>query len=158
MMKNRRTMTKKLAIAAMMMAAAPQVANACCPICGECCESTAANVCNTMDRSSNRFTADSTSYVVFDSDSRYLTQEELSGFSGLYLMLARNEIYAKHGYIFNDQNIQRYFDYKDWYYGYVPSQNFSAAVFNEYKHYNIDLIVAEEARRGGAVASIKWDN
>ena len=173
MIKNRKNAGKKLAIAAMAMVlgATPLAANACCSGCYECYDVwdytyNSYNTYNTydscgnnydyMDRSSDTFTVDSTSYVLYDSDCRYVTQEELSGYSGLYLMLARNEIYAKNGYIFNDQNIQRYFDYKDWYYGYVPSQNFAPAVFNEYEEYNIQMILAEENRRGGAVQTLVW--
>lgn len=163
-MKNRKNMTKKLAITAMtvILGAVPVTADACCSVCHECHEAWEYS-CNTydntyyyMDRSSDTITVDTSSYVLYDSDYRYVTQEELAGYSGLYLMLARNEIYAKHGYIFNDQNIQRYFDCKDWYYGYVPSQNFAPAVFNEYEEYNIQMILAEESRRGGAVQSLTW--
>jgi hypothetical protein len=170
MMMNRRNTTKKLAIAAMAMVlgATPLAANACCSGCYECYDAwdytynsyntydSCGNSYDYMDRSSDTFTVDSSSYVLYDSDCRYVTQEELSSYSGLYLMLARNEIYAKNGYIFNDQNIQRYFDYKDWYYGYVPSQNFAPAVFNEYEEYNIQMILAEENRRGGAVQTLVW--
>ena len=31
------------------------------------------------------------------------------------LRLMRNEIYARHGYIFNDQNLQGYFSSQPWY-------------------------------------------
>ena len=111
-----------------------------------------------VDVTANSFTSDSWSYVIPDVGTRYLSDAELDQFSGLYLMLARNEIYARHGYIFNDQNIARYFEYKDWYYGYVPSCNFSAAVFNDYEEYNLSRIIAEENSRGGAVQTIQWYN
>ena len=90
------------------------------------------------------------------SDDSYLSQWELEEMSGVDLMLARNEIYARHGYIFNDQNIQKYFNDQDWYGGWVASYEFSDSVFNEYERYNISLIVAEENSRGGAVSTLQW--
>ena len=102
------------------------------------------------------FIDDSCSYVISDSSSRYLSAEELYGYSSLYLMLARNEIYAKHGYMFRDQNIQRYFNYKDWYLGTIPAAEFTDAVFNDYEMSNISTIVAEENRRGGAAETLIW--
>ena len=90
------------------------------------------------------------------SDDSYLSQWELEEMSGVNLMLARNEIYARHGYIFNDQNIQKYFNDQDWYGGWVASYEFSDSVFNEYERYNISLIVAEENSRGGAVSTLQW--
>ncbi len=117
----------------------------------------AAEACGSfIDVSSNVFTADSYSYVISDSSSRYLSAEELYGYSSLYLMLARNEIYAKHGYMFRDQNIQRYFNYKDWYLGTIPAAEFTDAVFNDYEMSNISTIVAEENRRGGAAETLIW--
>lgn len=135
----------KLAAAMVMAAtlmAAPQAAGACGSY--------------DYDVSSNCFTADNYGFVISDSDSRYLTAEELYGFSDLYLLLARNEIYAKHGYMFNDQNIQRYFNYKDWYFGCVPSAEFTDSVFNDYEMKNISMIVAEENRRGNPIDTLVW--
>lgn len=158
-MNNTKNLLKKLAVKTLtiLMATTPLTANACYEYCSSCGAAASYYNYDGADYSSNYFTADTYSYVIPDSGSRYLTRDELSSYSGLYLMLARNEIYATHGYIFNDQNIQRYFDCKDWYYGYVPSQNFSPAVFNEYEEYNLALILAEESRRGGAVQTLVWN-
>lgn len=57
-------------------------------------------------------------FVFPDSNVRQLTWEELSGLSGSELRVARNELYARHGYIFKDQQLARYFGQFDWY---VPS-------------------------------------
>lgn len=95
-------------------------------------------------------------YVVPDGDVRYMTASELSSYSDLYLLIARNEFYARHGYIFKDQNIARYFECKNWYYGNVSSGRFSTNVFNDYEKYNIDLLVSEEKRRGSATTTISW--
>ena len=59
-------------------------------------------------------------------------------------MYARNEIYARHGYIFRDSALRSYFEGKSWYEGTVPSDAFSATVFNEYELANIKLIQSLE--------------
>ncbi len=84
------------------------------------------------------------SYIFSDSSSRYLSKSELSGLSNEQLMYARNEIYARHGYIFRDANLKKYFESKSWYQGTVPSDSFSSTVFNQYEQANINLILSME--------------
>jgi Caspase domain/YARHG domain len=50
-----------------------------------------------------------------DSDRRYLTSEELQGLSAGQLRIARNEIFARRGRLFRDQELTRYFGQFDWY-------------------------------------------
>ena len=99
---------------------------------------------------------DPNAYVNADGNSRYLSQSELYNYSNMYLLIARNEFYARHGYIFNDSNIARYFNAKNWYYGTTYSSQFSENVFNAYERYNINLIVQEENRRGSKCNTITW--
>ena len=56
-------------------------------------------------------------YIFPDSDSRYLTDEDLAGYSSDQLELAKNEIYARHGRKFVTQRIADYFNSKSWYKG-----------------------------------------
>ena len=44
-------------------------------------------------------------------------------------MIARNEIYARHGRKFNDSELQAYFNSKSWYKGTVNPEDFSTSVF-----------------------------
>ncbi|MBQ6385207.1 MAG: YARHG domain-containing protein [Lachnospiraceae bacterium] len=106
------------------------------------------------DISSDYFIANSDTYICPDSDMRYLTREELKNFSGTFLLLARNEIYAREGYSFGKPEIARYFNYKNWYH---PVPNFSESYLNVYESYNVQLIVEEENRRGGPV-TIYWND
>lgn len=55
-------------------------------------------------------------------------------------MYARNEIYARHGYIFNDAEIRAYFEKKPWYTGTVKSEDFSSGVFNDYEYKNVTFL------------------
>jgi len=54
-------------------------------------------------------------FVFADSDRRLLTWDELSGLNGSELRVARNEIYARHGRIFKDQQLAQYFSHFSWY-------------------------------------------
>lgn len=89
-------------------------------------------------------------YYFPDSDSRYLTDEELSGYSSSDLELAKNEIYARHGRQFVTERIADYFSSKSWYQGTVAPEIFDAqqsSVFNEYEVANIDKIVQWEEKK-----------
>lgn len=89
-------------------------------------------------------------YYFPESDSRYLTEEELSGYSSSELELAKNEIYARHGRKFVTQRIADYFNSKSWYQGTIEAEEFDAmqdSVFNEYEMANIEMIAAWEAKK-----------
>lgn len=87
-------------------------------------------------------------YIIPDSDSRYITDEDLTGLSDYEILLARNEIYARHGRIFVNEDLNSYFRSKSWYQPAVSGEDFTeeyaASVFNEYERANIDTIVKYE--------------
>lgn len=83
-------------------------------------------------------------YIIEESNSRYLSESDLYGLSDEELMLARNEIYARHGRLFNDSSIQAYFDSKAWYNGYIAPDEFDTSVFNKYENSNISFIKEHE--------------
>lgn len=72
-------------------------------------------------------------YILPDSDSRVYTYDELSNLSQDELRLAINEIYARHGRIFDAADLQNYFNSKSWYNGTVSADDFSEGVFNTYE-------------------------
>ncbi len=84
-------------------------------------------------------------YILEDSAGRFLTVEELSSLSKEELRLARNEIYARHGRLFQAEDLQDYFNSMDWYYGYIPSDQFDESVLNEYEKSNLITIKEVEA-------------
>ncbi len=53
--------------------------------------------------------------IFSESASRILTHEELISVGDKKLELARNEIYARHGWIFNRKDLDGYFKKKSWY-------------------------------------------
>lgn len=83
---------------------------------------------------------------VFDSDTRYYSKDELQQISwkpGL-LSVFRNEIYARHGYIFKNETLNEFFGAYAWYYGQETADTFDTGVFNEYEKANLKLAVEME--------------
>lgn len=85
----------------------------------------------------------SNSYIFPYSSSSYLTQSQVASLSNYELGIARNEIYARHGYTFDLAQFRNYFNSQAWY---TPiGKNVSLSKIEEY---NVGLIKAEEDRRG----------
>ena len=84
-------------------------------------------------------------YIIPDSNSRKLTREELSIYSLEELSYIRNEIFARHGYIFKKEKYYNYFIQKDWY---VPNEYFDGSVtsLNKIEQYNVNLIKELEGK------------
>ena len=97
------------------------------------------------------FASSTNSYIFYDSDSRYLSKDELYGLSAWQLRIARNEIYARHGRLFNDKSLQQYFNSCSWYNGYISPSKFNENVLNKYENYNIKLIKSVE--KGSSTSS-----
>jgi hypothetical protein len=54
-------------------------------------------------------------YLLPNSSKTELTEDDLAGFSKKKLNLAKNEIYARNGYIFSSSELATYFKKKSWY-------------------------------------------
>lgn len=54
-------------------------------------------------------------YIFPNSDSEYLTKADVKGMSSKELNLAKNELYARHGRIFDREDLQEHFDSCSWY-------------------------------------------
>lgn len=87
-------------------------------------------------------------YFIPDSDSKYLTMKDLEGYSADDCRIARNELFARHGRKFTDENLKSYFESKSWYEGTIEPEDFDDSVFNEYEIANRDLIVEYEKEKG----------
>lgn len=83
-------------------------------------------------------------YILPDSDTRYLSGDELAYWDQATLRLARNEIYARHGRQFKSEDLNAYFNAQPWYDGYIPADAFDDSVLNEYEKANLDLIKSIE--------------
>lgn len=87
-------------------------------------------------------------YILPESDSRYLDIEELYGLSKEECRIARNELFARHGRKFADEELQDYFNSCSWYHGTIEPDDFDDSVLNDYEVYNRDLIVEYEEEQG----------
>ena len=89
-------------------------------------------------------------YIFPDSDKKYLSEDEVRSVDESQLSLGRNEIFARHGYIFNDDSINQYFKGKSWYQGTVPADQFDMdSVFNDFEKKNVELIKKVENEVNG---------
>lgn len=88
-------------------------------------------------------------YVFADSNSRYLSESELTGLTKQELAIARNEIYARRGRKFTTDALQKYFDSCDWYTGRYSADSFDSKVtLNDYEKKNATLILDYEKKMG----------
>lgn len=87
-------------------------------------------------------------YIIPGSDTMYLWPSDLYSLTQGECRLARNEIYARHGRMFDDSELQYYFDTQEWYTGTITPEDFSDDVLNEYEIYNRDIIAEYEKEMG----------
>ena len=90
-------------------------------------------------------------YILPQSDSVYLTLQDIEGLTREELFYGRNEIYARHGRKFLDDNIQAYFNEKSWYTPLYEAEYFDAhqdSFFNDYEKKNAEFILNYEKSKG----------
>ena len=83
------------------------------------------------------------SYLFYDSNVRYLTKDEVGSLSKEEMRLARNEIFARHGRQFLDEELAAYFEGKSWYIGRVDPEIFDQEqefLLNEYEKANVSFL------------------
>ena len=100
----------------------------------------------------NMLTEAASDYILPQSAERRLTEEDLSGLTHEELCLARNEIYARHGRRFNNQNIAAYFEAQSWYAPSVDAASFDANQKNylsEDELYNVSFLLSYEKQKFG---------
>ena len=81
-----------------------------------------------------------TGFILEDSDKQYIEKEALEKLSERELTLAKSEIYARYGYQFEDENIQRVFNRTEWYEPKQLKDDFSEKDMNPYERENIRRI------------------
>ena len=85
-------------------------------------------------------------YVFENSSDEDLEIMPLISMSYYELSIARNEIYARHGWVFDDAGLQTYFEGQDWY---APIYDNDSIELNEVEAYNVELISQVEAYLAG---------
>lgn len=81
-------------------------------------------------------------FIIPDSSTGKVSADELKDLSTYELAIARNEIYARHGYIFVSDEWKDFFVNEDWY---IPTSY--SVKLNSIEEYNVAMIIKEEARR-----------
>ena len=100
-------------------------------------------------RDSFRIRSDTARYdgygFVFPNSSYSLLQApDLWNLSADRLRIAKNEIYARHGRQFADEELQRYFNQCSWYEGTVAPEDFEENMLNETEQSNIRMIQEQQ--------------
>ena len=95
---------------------------------------------STEDESHKSSNLSSSDHILPASDKRVMSEEDIANLTKSQLRLARNEIYARHGYIFKSQDLQKYFSSKSWYH---PDHSFDGSL-NEVEKENVNFIKARE--------------
>ncbi len=86
-------------------------------------------------------------YIFHDSDSRYLSEDELDELTEIEVKIALNEIYARRGYKFHtDEGMIAHFNSCDWYEGKYKDMNKVYKKFNKYEKANVELLVDYEIK------------
>lgn len=83
-------------------------------------------------------------YILPDSTTRRLTQADVADLTWEQCCLARNEIYARHGRIFQTPQIAAYFEAQSWYHGTVPGASFDNNMLSPIEHANADFLTSYE--------------
>lgn len=79
---------------------------------------------------------------LFETDKKYYTKEEFESEPMLVIHLAKNEIYARHGYIFKNEDLYNYFMGCIWYSPTCDRTDFDDNIFNEYEKANLEILSA----------------
>ena len=116
-------------------------------------ESSAAPEPEDENTDNNDVTTISGDYVLPDSSSRTYSESELKELTNYELYIARNEIFARHGRMFNNEDLQDYFGSKSWYHPSVKAEDFDESVFNSHEKKNIETMAKIENSRGSKFVS-----
>lgn len=82
---------------------------------------------------------------ILDTHLRYISRDELVGYSKETVALIRNEIYARHGYVFKNNEYKTYFNQQSWY---VPNPNYNVNMLSDVEKYNVSVITEYEKDMG----------
>ncbi len=82
---------------------------------------------------------------LYPSDTKIITYKELDYMTREEIAYIRNEIYARHGYVFSSEQYREYFGSKSWY---IQNENFDEQLFNSFEEQNKEIISAYEREKG----------
>ncbi len=83
-------------------------------------------------------------YILPDSAVKKVTSKQLAKLSEKDIRIARNEIYARHGLIFQSEDLNEYFGAKQWYEG--TTEDSDSIVLSDVEQKNLEAIIAYEKK------------
>lgn len=89
-------------------------------------------------------------YIISDSDTRVISDADLTDLTPWQLKVARNEIYARHGREFVHEDLQCYFAKKSWY---SIDPNFTESMLSTTENKNVATIKAYEDATSSPLAN-----
>ena len=79
---------------------------------------------------------------LFATNKQYYTKENFENEPKFVIHLAKNEIYARHGYIFKNEDLYNYFMGCVWYNPTCKAEDFDDSVLNEYEKANLEILAS----------------
>lgn len=95
-------------------------------------------------------TKNASNYILAFSANSLVVEDDIAGFDQSRVRLARNEIFARHGYAFNSKELTRYFSQYDWY----QARGKSVAL-SRIEKANVAFLRTVERRKTGESAQVK---
>ncbi len=77
---------------------------------------------------------------LYYTDMKIYQKQDFDQVPPLIIHLAKNEIYARHGYIFKSEDLNNYFKGQIWYEPSVSPENFKDSLFNKNEQANLKLL------------------
>lgn len=111
------------------------------------------SVSSSNDSDEDEATPITSDYVLPDSSTKTYSESELSELSNYELYIARNEIFARHGRMFNNEDLQTYFGSKSWYHPSIAPEDFSDSLLNSTEKANVETMSKIENARGSSYVS-----
>ena len=84
-------------------------------------------------------------YILPQSSTRKLTYNDIAHLTYEEMVLARNEIFARHGRCFDTEWIRDYFEQQSWYEGTIPASSFSKSMLSSIEIYNVNFLKDNES-------------
>lgn len=105
----------------------------------------------TSGTTSGTTTTPTGSYIIADSNTRVISESELTSLTPWKLKVARNEIYARHGRPFVHKDLQCYFAKQSWY---KVDANYTEASLSYTENKNIATILAYEQKTNSPLLQV----
>ena len=87
-------------------------------------------------------------YIFPDTDKELLTEEDVKDLPAQLLAYGRYEILAKHGELFESEELKDYFGTQKWYFSFLADEKEVEGLLNDYEKENLDFLKKQEKAEG----------